>query len=324
MNALRLSLFCALLMSAHAETALPANVRAIRGVHYAKGSEEHQRLDLFLPEKTSAPRPVVIWIHGGGWNKGGLTNCPPLALGYVEAGYAVANVDYRLSTGAVFPAQLEDCKSGIRWLRAHAKEFGLDPARFGVWGRSAGGHLVALLGTTATITEFDQGENLDASSRVQAVCAFAGPTDFSCDLPVDGHSHPLVTLLLGAAPESKEGRPLALRASPITYVSADAPPFLIVQGDKDDAVPIHQSELLFSALRKAGTPVHFHTILDGPHGIVGAGNGMLYSGPVIPGLVRSFFDYRLLGKKTEAATWDRASRSSSPLLPDSAPVANTP
>jgi acetyl esterase/lipase len=212
----------------------------------------------------------------------------------------VASIGYRLSGDALFPAQIEDCKAAIRWLRAHAKEYGLNPARFGVWGSSAGGHLVVLLGTSGGVKEFDVGANLDQSSRVQAVCDYYGPTDL---LQMDAHALPSARLKHDPAnsPESRliggaiqENKEKAARVNPITYVTPDDPPFLIVHGDADPTVPIHQSQLLFEALKKAGVSVHFHTIK-------GAGHGQGFGGRELDEMVTGFFDRCLQGKAAPAA-----------------------
>ena len=138
-----------------------------------------QTLDLYAPKKAKQV-PLIVWIHGGAFLFGSKEGFPvePVPLHFLLEGYAIASINYRLSPEALFPAQLEDCKAAIRWLRAHADEFGIDPNRIGAWGASAGGNLAALLGTTGEVREFEVGENLDYSSRVQAVCDFYGPTDF--------------------------------------------------------------------------------------------------------------------------------------------------
>jgi acetyl esterase/lipase len=267
----------------------PAGVQAHRDLAYIENGHERHRLDLFLPENASGPTPLLIWVHGGGWQSGSKEGCPPLSKGYPERGYAVASINYRLSGHAKFPAQIEDCKAAIRWLRANALKYGLDPQRFGVWGSSAGGHLVALLGTSGDVTEFDVGAHLDQSSRVQAVCDYFGPTDLTVFVTTKGYeSHagatsPEAKLLGGAVMENQE---LAARANPITYVSRDDPPFLIVHGDEDRTVPINQSELLFAALKEASVGAHFHTIR-------GAGHGQGFGGPEIEPMVSAFFDAHL-------------------------------
>src|SRR5205085_4082805 len=117
----------------------PARARQFIDVPYVTGGHDQQRLDLYLPPEGAA-RPLIVWIHGGGWEGGNKRSCPAKAM--VARGYAVASVEYRLSQHAIYPAQIEDCKAAIRWLRANASEYGIDPKRIGVWGASAGGHLV--------------------------------------------------------------------------------------------------------------------------------------------------------------------------------------
>jgi acetyl esterase/lipase len=270
-------------------TANPEGVKAYRDLAYVGGGHERQKLDLFVPEKSSTPLPLIIWIHGGGWQNGSKEGCPPLRNGYTGRGYAVASLNYRLSGDALFPAQIEDCKAAVRWLRVHAKEYGLNSDRFGAWGSSAGGHLVALLGTSGDVKEFDVGPQPGVSSRVQAVCDYYGPTDFTVFVTTPGYERhagaeaPESKLLSGAVAENKDK---AARANPITYVSKDDPPFLIVHGDKDGTVPINQSQLLFEALKKAGVSVHFHMIK-------GAGHGQGFGGPEIEPMVSAFFERTL-------------------------------
>jgi acetyl esterase/lipase len=128
-------------------------------LEYVSGGHELQKLDLYLPEAFQQPPALIVFVHGGGWRAGNKDK--PQALPFLKQGYAVASINYRLSQHAIFPAQIQDCKAAIRWLRAKAKTYGYDPNRIGVWGPSAGGHLVALLGTTDGISEFDVGENLE-------------------------------------------------------------------------------------------------------------------------------------------------------------------
>ncbi|MDP1590810.1 MAG: prolyl oligopeptidase family serine peptidase [Prosthecobacter sp.] len=267
-----------------------AGVKSHRDLVYVEGGHERHKLDLYLPEKAEGPLPLIIWVHGGGWQNGSKDGCPPLRGGYIERGYAVASINYRLSGHAVFPAQIEDCKAAIRWLRAHAKEYNLDAKRFGVWGSSAGGHLVALIGTSGDVKEFDVGANQDQSSRVQAVCDYYGPTDFTVFVTTPGYeshatdSSPEAKLIGGAVLQNKAR---AARVNPITYVSKDDPPFLIVHGDKDPTVPINQSQLLFNALKQTGVSAHFHTIHGAGHG------GPGFTGQDISAMVGAFFDARL-------------------------------
>jgi acetyl esterase/lipase len=263
---------------------LPEGAKVLRDLAYVKDGHERQRLDLYLPAKAAGPLPVVVWVHGGAWLAGGKDRCPAVPL--VGKGYAVASVNYRLSQHARFPAQIEDCKAAVRWLRAHAREYNLDAEHIGVWGASAGGHLVALLGTTGGVKELEgKGGNLDRSSRVQAVVDLFGPTDFL--RMGGGHDKPdsPESRLIGGAIQQNKDK--AARANPITYVKKDAPPFLILHGDRDRTVPLGQSELLAEALRKAGVEVTFRPIEGAGHG------GREFDSPANRKLIEDFFDKHL-------------------------------
>jgi len=247
---------------------LPEGTAIHRDLAYVPDGHPRQKLDLYLP-RAEGPLPLVVYVHGGAFRAGDKGEWPPLE--YVAQGYALAAINYRLSQHALFPAQIEDCKAAVRWLRAHAAEYGLAPDRFAAGGTSAGGHLVAMLGTTGHVSELDIGEHLDVSSRVQAVLDYFGPTDF---LQMDAHRLPngMVHDTPGSPESQLVGGPIqenpdkVARANPMTYVTAEAPPFLIVHGDQDPLVPHHQSELLAAALKKAGVPVTFYTVEGGGHG----------------------------------------------------------
>ena len=245
-----------------------AGTTVYRDLFYVNNGHPRQTLDLYLP-KTGQNWPLLIWVHGGAFRMGSKKDSVPRA--YLVDGYAVASINYRLSQHAIFPAQIQDCKAAVRWLRANAEKFGFDPARIGVWGASAGGHLVAMLGTTGETDEFEVGENLHLSSRVSAVVDYFGPTDF-CQMDahrlLDGMVHdtadsPESELVGGPIQKNKD---LVARANPITYVTPSAPPFLIVHGEQDPLVPHHQSQLLEQALKQAGVPVQFYTVKGGGHG----------------------------------------------------------
>jgi acetyl esterase/lipase len=246
-----------------------AGKRTYLNLEYVPGGHERQKLDIYLPEHgtDTGPLPVVVWIHGGAWRAGSKKNCRSKV--FLKDGYAAASINYRLSQHATFPAQIEDCKAAIRYLRANAKKYNIDPDRIGVWGSSAGGHLVALLGTTSDIKDFNKGPNLHLSSKVQAVCDFFGPTDFTrmsdfeSRMDHDAADSPESILVGGPVQENKEA---CKRANPITYVSRNDPPILIVHGDKDPLVPHNQSELLYEALKKVDVDVKFHTVKGGGHG----------------------------------------------------------
>ncbi|MBC8350557.1 MAG: alpha/beta hydrolase [Planctomycetes bacterium] len=269
---------------------LAKGIVANRDIEYARVGDNSLRLDLYSPKEPAARRPLIVWVHGGGWRNGSKDRCP--ALRFLAKGYVVASINYRLSGVAIYPAQIHDCKAAIRWLRAHAEQYSIDPRRIGVWGSSAGGHLVALLGTSGGVEplEGDLG-SLDHSSRVQAVCDFFGPTDF---LQMDDHAVPNAPFKHNA-PDSPEalviGGPIQENtkkveaANPLTYVTPDDPPFFIVHGDKDPLVPLHQSQLLFDALKRAKVNVKLHVVEGGQHGF-GRNSD-------VDKLVDSFFDKQL-------------------------------
>jgi acetyl esterase/lipase len=271
----------------HSANALPAGVIVHRDLAYVSGGHPRQMLDLYLPNLGDA-MPLIVWIHGGAFRMGSKADRVPFEM--LEQGYVIASLNYRLSQHAHFPAQIEDCKAAVRWLRAHADTYRLDPLRFASWGESAGGHLAAMLGTAGHERNFEVGEHLEHSSRVQAVLDFFGPTDF---LQMDAHRLPEGMVHDTAdSPESElvggpiQERPAEVaRANPVTYVTSEAPPFLIVHGDRDPLVPYHQSTLLVAALEEAGVPVTFYTV-------VGAGHGG-FDDPQIPILVHEFLAARL-------------------------------
>ena len=266
---------------------VPDGVTVYRDVAYVTNGHERQKLDLYVPD-TGENLPLIIWVHGGAWRGGDKTHYNPKE--YLKAGYAGASINYRLSQHAVFPAQIEDVKAAVRWLRANAETYRFDPNRFAAWGSSAGGHLVAMLGTTGDVAEFEVGENLEVSSRIQAVVDYFGPTDF---LQMDAHSLP--DGLVHDAPDSPEsqlvGGPIqehkdrVARANPITYVSKDDPPILIIHGDQDKLVPYHQSVLLHDALEEAGVTVTFYKVEGGGHG--------WFKDPKVPELTKAFLEKHL-------------------------------
>ncbi|MHC4548067.1 MAG: alpha/beta hydrolase fold domain-containing protein [Planctomycetota bacterium] len=262
---------------------VPPGVRALKDLEFARVGPKSLRLDLYLPQERKGDSPVVVWIHGGGWRAGSKDRCPAVFL--ATRGYAVASITYRLSQEATFPAQIHDCKAAIRWLRAHAREHGLDPARFGAWGSSAGGHLAALLGTSGEVAalEGDLG-HADQSSRVQAVVDFCGPSDFLAWKPRRGRRASPQSRLLGGSVE--EQRDKAAQASPVTHASADDPPFYIVHGSEDPVVPVRQARLLHEALTRHRVNAYLHVL-------EGAGHGL--HDPVTHALAGAFFDLHLKG-----------------------------
>lgn len=258
-----------------------------------------QKLDLYLPEGSGA-FPLIIAVHGGGFMMGDKADGTGLAGAdtLLQQGFAIASLNYRLSGEALFPAQIQDVKTAVRWLRAHAEEYNLDVDHFGAWGASAGGNLVALLGTSCGVTELEGADlgNADQSSCVQAVVDWFGPIDFlQMDQQFSGTSCP-ANHNDASSPESKLiGAPIqeqpeqARAANPISYITPNAPPFLIQHGTADCNVPPQQGQLLYDALKAAiGEDQVTLTLLEGAgHG------GAQFSEATNMQLVSEFFTRHL-------------------------------
>lgn len=223
------------------------------------------KMDIIFPREAAKPVPGIVWICGGGWLE--MSTCAHLAYltELARCGFVVASVQYRTSNEAKFPAQLMDVKAAIRYLRAHAARYHLDPERMGVMGESAGGHLTAMAALTGKEKAFDQGDYLEYSSEVQAACPWYVPTDVTkmpLDIPRDMQAAP-ESLLIGmnAALHLEE----ALKACPVSYVTEDAPPFLILHGMNDHTVPFQQGEILHDALEAKGNDVTLLAIEEADH-----------------------------------------------------------
>ncbi|MDB6003725.1 MAG: putative lipase/esterase [Prosthecobacter sp.] len=243
---------------------------------YAGSDNAKQKADLYLPKKrnTDKPLPVVALIHGGGWVNGDRLGYAAAAIQFARTGdYAAVTVGYRLTKEAHWPAQVYDCKAAIRWIRAHAKEYNLDPDKIAVMGSSAGGHLSSLLGTSGDVKELegDLGPSTTFSSRVQCVVNLCGPQDFTQAMMFDKEKKPIlddpaVIGLLGGNYEEKHAE--AVAASPVTYVTKDDPPFITFQGTADQRVAFLHAETIHAALQKAGIPSLLIPITNGGHGSV--------------------------------------------------------
>jgi len=244
----------------------------IRDVVYGDVGGRALRLDILRPDPVpDAPMPAIVHIHGGGWMGGSKDDSNPNE-GLARAGFFTVNVEYRLSPEAVFPAQIQDVKRAVRWLRAHASEYHVDPARIGAWGHSAGGHLAALLGT---------------SGDVQAVVALSPPTDLR--FPEEWNPWPASVLdaLFGRPPDERQE--LARQASPLCFVGPGVPPFLIIHGEQDDVVPVAQAERLYRALTEAGGDAALVRLSCAAHGF----DGGAFDWGAVGALAEQFFTHHL-------------------------------
>jgi acetyl esterase/lipase len=237
-----------------------ANARdAQRDVTYCTVNGVELKMDIYFPKNTTGTTPLVVFVHGGGWRMGdkgrgpGMTEFPAL----LSAGFTVASLNYRLAPEYKFPAMIEDVKCAIRSFRAHADEYGIDPNRIGVWGESAGAHLANMIGLTDESAGFDVGEYLDQSSRVSVVIEMSGPTDLTVDF-----SQTFIEAKNNAYPGYD-----MVKASPITYITSDDPPFLIMQGDADPVVPIgsDQAQKLYAGLVAVGVQTQLVIVTNGNH-----------------------------------------------------------
>ena len=290
-------------------------VELLADVVYSVSGGGPRLLDLYLPIGAPRPLPVILWLHAGGWRVGSRKQTPDLSRHFAMHGFAMASIDYRLSGEAKCPAQLHDVKAAIRWLRTHGGGYGIDGGRIGLWGASAGGHLATLAALTPD-QDFGQqstaaDDRRDVPTDVRAVVTAYAPIDFlSMDeqrddtlvavddpcafvLPegartADARSYE--SLLIGAPIHERPD--LARAASPLSYVAAGAPPFLIVHGRSDRAVPVQQSEQLHDALARCGTDVTLHLVN-------GLGHGFLDRPDVAPAttlaLIEAFFRRHLTG-----------------------------
>ena len=264
-----------------------------KNIEFANVDGHSLKLDLYLPKEKEPP--LVVWIHGGGWRAGSKDRCYVSWL--TEHGYAVASISYRLTDVATFPAQIHDCKSAVRWLRANADKYGYSTKKIAVAGASAGGQLSVLLGTTTGVPELEGtvGGNLDYSSRVDAIVDYYGATDFIQRTKTQPHKTikkgSVVNLLLGGPANEKVE--LARLASAAFHVTKDDPPLLIFHGAQDNTVLVGQSERIVDVYKNANLPVTFHVLEKSGHG-----GDEFFRGENRPRLV-SFLDQQL---KPKAAT----------------------
>lgn len=277
---LRITLFISIMFNLQVYAQVAS--RHWRDVDYAGDSMIYHKLDIYLPEIQKEKYPVVIAIYGSAWMANNLKESVMFSIGksLLDAGFAVVSPNHRSSKDALFPAQIHDIKAVIRFIRANSAKYSLDTSFIGITGFSSGGHLAALAGTTGNVKQFTLGnasvdiegkvgKYLNYSTKVDAVVDWFGPIDLlsidSCrhQKMFDENNAPEVLLMGCPMAQNKDKYRLA---SPITYIDANDPPFLILHGDKDELVPHCQSELLYNALKKAGIVVEYIVVPGAGHG----------------------------------------------------------
>lgn len=268
--------------------ALLAEPQTYRDIEYSAPDGHSLTLDVFSPEEQLQPAPVIVFIHGGGWKNGDKKSGEKNAAWLVDDGFAVVSINYRLTDVAQWPAQINDCYEAVRWVRRNAAKYNFDSDHIAAWGTSAGGHLVALMGTRAC----PDAENV--SSRVQAVCDWFGPSELLTMPPNnvgDGRTEEDVAnsngaKLLGAT--VKDVPNLARDASALNNVSTDDCPFLIMHGSEDPGVPLSQSQELHNMLIAKGVASTLHIVEGAGHG------GKLFQSTENRAVVRAFFTRQLM------------------------------
>jgi acetyl esterase/lipase len=240
----------------------PREIVVLHDVVIGKGGDRDLHAEIAYPKDTAGLLPAVIYIHGGGWIGGSYKQTPFLKI--AQAGYFAASIEYRLSNVAQWPAQIQDCKLGVRWLRANAAQYHVDPNRIGAWGDSAGGHLVTCLGTMGDVKKYEgDGGYPGVSSAVQAVVDFYGPTDFTHANIFSPVAIQLIEGLFGVPYDQNPD--LWKSGSPLFYVAVGDPPMLLVHGDSDTLVPLAQSTVFDEALAKAGVPHQLLIVKNAGH-----------------------------------------------------------
>ena len=250
----------------------PEGTITYSNIPYAGDTLLKHLLDIYLPPHTKKDIPLIVWIHGGAWmlndKYSDMSYMQNTVKSFIDSGYALASIDYRYSTTAIFPAQIQDCNEAVEFLYEHAAKYHFDKNRIAVIGFSAGGHLASLmaLSNNNEVKEFYPPGN-KINFKIRCAFDFYGPSDLvmlatNPDTSVNNERNP-VSILLGAMPVNRPD--LAKIASPVTYVDKNDPPFLIVQGEKDESVPNTESKILSSWLTLAGVPNTLIIVPGAPH-----------------------------------------------------------
>lgn len=247
---------------------VPETVSFEPNVEYANPDGQHLQLDLARPKTGDGPFPTIVCIHGGGFRAGSRQGYDGLCIRLAEQGYVAVTVSYRLAPKFQFPAAIHDVKAAVRWLRANAKKYQIDPERIGVTGGSAGGHLAQFLGVTADVKQFEgDGGNPEQSSRVVCVVNYYGPSDFTKSYGKSVDAAQVLPLWLGG--DLEQARQKHILASPLNWVTPNAAPTLCIHGTEDKYVAHEQAVWLIERLKAAGVEAQLLTLEGAGHGFKG-------------------------------------------------------
>jgi acetyl esterase/lipase len=261
-------LAAAALAPAQQPPAAPADVTVERGIEYSNPDGQHLQLNLARPKDRAGPFPAVVCVHGGGFRAGKREGYDGLIVRLAQKGYVAATVSYRLAPKYPFPAAVHDTKAAVRWVRANAAKYRIDPDRIGVTGSSAGGHLAQFLGVTADVKEFEgDGGNPGVSSKVRCVVNVYGPSDFTKSYGKSVDAAEVLPLFLGGNLET--ARAAHVRSSPLNWVTPNAAPTLCVHGTEDKYVAHEQAVWIVDRLKGAGVEAELLTLPGAGHGFRG-------------------------------------------------------
>lgn len=240
---------------------VPDTLDEFKDIEYKRVGDRSLKLDIYKLKGLDRIAPVLIFIHGGAWKLGNKSDYLPYLIDFAKKGYVTATISYRFSQEALFPAAVNDVKCAVRWIKAHANKYGIDPDKIAVIGGSAGGHLAMMVGYSSDVPKLDGECTADSvNSRVQVVVNIYGATDLTTDFAIN---NPAAINFIG---QSYETAPeLYQEASPITYITEDDPPTLIFHGTIDDVVPVRQSDLLKKKLDALGVSNEYHRLKGWPH-----------------------------------------------------------
>ena len=255
------------LISARAEPTIPDTVNFEPGIEFSNPDNQHLELDLARPKTGEGPFPAIVCIHGGGFRAGTRDGYDAMCVTLAQKGYVAITVTYRLAPAYQFPAAVHDCKAAVRWLRANAEKYHVDPTRIGAMGGSAGGHLALFLGVTAGVDRFEGEGNRDQSSAVKAVVSYSGPSDLTKSYGKSVDAAEVLPLFFGGDLSTKLRRHIV--GSPLNWVTPEAAPTLCIHGTADNYVAFEQAQWMVDRLKSSGVEAELLSFEKAGHGLKG-------------------------------------------------------